>query len=90
MAQTTSHGGLVRSGSILGIVRTQIRAPTKPNADDKSTYPTCFSLSVATLQVLANEPGVLPMNPALANEPGKTRIKKSRDTVPLKAVFLFG
>ena len=69
MAQTTSHGGLVRSGSILGIVRTQIRAPTKPNADDKSTYPTCFSLSVATLQVLANEPG------NLANEPGSTCIK---------------
>ena len=34
---------LGRSGSILGIVRTQIRAH-QANADDKSTYPTCFNL----------------------------------------------
>ena len=34
---------LVRSGSILGIVRTQIR-PRQANVDDKSTYPSCFNL----------------------------------------------
>ena len=34
---------LVQPGSILGIVRTQIQSH-QANADDKSTYPTCFIL----------------------------------------------
>ena len=67
----------------LSLMRTLIRGPGRGSVADKPRTSRCPSLSVARLQVLANEPGNCQWTRQIANEPGRTCQWTRRDFGPL-------